>query len=70
LFYWFNEITNGDKTNDFPELKCLIEYVRPDSMPVSQNYKIGFNEVEYSPGLRGEKLYESSSIFLTKISTE
>lgn len=68
LFYWYNEITNGDKTKEFPELNCHVEYKCLDGTSVKRLFKIILEEVNYSPGLRGDRLYESSSVFSTGVS--
>ncbi len=67
LFFWYNEITNGDKVDDFPELKCHFEYKRINNSIVKQIFSIKPAEVDYSPGLRGDKLYDSSSTFITEL---
>lgn len=69
LFYWYNEMTNGDRTKDFPELNCHIEYNRLNGIPVKQIFRINLEELNYSPGLRGDRLYESSSVFSTSVSS-
>lgn len=68
LFYWYNEITDGEKIRDFPELNCNIEYKRLDNISFKQIFKINIEEINYSPGLRGDRLYESSSLFSTNVS--
>ncbi len=68
LFYWYNEITDGENIRDFPELNCQIEYRRLDNIPFKQIFKLNLEEVNYSPGLRGDRLYESSSLFSTSVS--
>ncbi len=67
LFFWYNEITNGDKVDEFPELKCHFEYKRINNMVIKQTFSIKLSEVDYSPGLRGDKLYDSSSTFITEL---
>ncbi len=67
LFFWYNEITNGDKVNEFPELRCQFEYKRINNTIIKQTFSIKLAEVEYSPGLRGDKLYDSSSTFITEL---
>lgn len=67
LFFWYNEITNGDKVDDFPELKCHFEYKRINNTVIKQTFSIKPAEVDYSPGLRGDKLYDSSSTFITEL---
>ena len=68
LFFWYNEITNGDKASEFPELKCYLEYERINKTTIKQAFGIKLAEVNYSPGLRGDKLYDSSSTFMTELS--
>ncbi len=67
LFYWYNEITNSDKVNEFPDLKCTVEYKRVNNTIIKQTFSIQLAEVNYSPGLRGDKLYDSTSYFITGI---
>ncbi len=67
LFFWYNEITNGDRINEFPELRCNIEYRRINSSVTNQTFGIKLAEADYSPGLRGDKLYDSSSMFITEL---
>jgi hypothetical protein len=68
LFYWYNELTDGEKTNDFPGLNCHVEYKRLDGTILKQTFKLNLEEVNYAPGLRGDRLYESSSVFSTSVS--
>jgi len=67
LFYWYNEITNGDRASEFPDLKCAVEYKRVNNTTIKQTFSLQLAEVNYSPGLRGEKLYDSTSYFITGI---
>lgn len=68
LFYWYNELTDGEKTKDFPGLNCLVEYKRLNGTTLKQKFKLNLEEVSYAPGLRGDRLYESSSVFSTSVS--
>ncbi len=67
LFFWYNEMTNGDKVDEFPELKCHFEYKKMNNAVIKQTFSIKLAEVDYSPGLRGDKLYDSSSSFITEL---
>ncbi len=67
LFFWYNEITNGDRVHEFPELKCYFEYKRIDNTVTKQTFSISLAEVDYSPGLRGDRLYDASSSFITEL---